>query len=178
MVAASGQRERFAAQVLPHLDDAYRFARWLGNARADAEDIVQEAMLRAFRGFAALRAPAVKPWLLTIVRNCHVDAARQRQRREADRQALADAQGAGAPDPQLAAIQSQSELELQRLLSGLSAEHRETLALREVAELSYREIATLTGVPVGTVMSRLSRARESLREHWQAETQELDHGMR
>ncbi|MBV8783789.1 MAG: sigma-70 family RNA polymerase sigma factor [Gammaproteobacteria bacterium] len=160
--------------MLPHLDAAYRFARWLGNTRADAEDIVQEAMLRAFRAHGALRGEP-RPWLLTIVRNCHVDAHRERQRETSGRGALRDEPLAGfGPDPQLAAIQSQGEAQLQRLLGELTPEQREVLALRELAELSYREIAALLAVPIGTVMSRLARARESLQEHW---TREPDHGV-
>src|SRR5271154_2318312 len=75
------KRARFEAQVLPHLDAAYRFARWLSYAPGDADDVVQEAMLRAFRGFDALRGSDVKAWLLAIVRNCHLTAAKQQQRR-------------------------------------------------------------------------------------------------
>ena len=75
------KRARFEAQVLPHLDAAYRFARWLSGVPADADDVVQEAILRAFRGFDALRGSDVKAWLLTIVRNCHATALKQRQRR-------------------------------------------------------------------------------------------------
>src|ERR1700689_4736244 len=102
------KRARFEAQVLPHLDAAYRFARWLSGAPADADDVVQEAILRAFRGFDALRGSDVKAWLLAIVRNCHSTALRQQQRRalvplpdENDEQggyALID----GRPDPERA----------------------------------------------------------------------------
>jgi RNA polymerase sigma-70 factor (ECF subfamily) len=75
------KRIRFEAEVLPHLDAAYRFARWLANSPSDADDIVQEAVLRAFRGFEALRGSDVKAWLLAIVRNCHLTALDQRRRR-------------------------------------------------------------------------------------------------
>src|ERR1700739_667723 len=75
------KRERFEAQVMPHLDAAYRFARWLSRSSVDADDLVQEAFLRAFRGFDSLRGSDVKAWLLTIVRNCHATAHRQQQRR-------------------------------------------------------------------------------------------------
>src|SRR5579862_9914664 len=83
MAKMDGNRVRFEAQVLPHLDAAYRFARWLGHSSSDAQDIVQEAMLRAYRGFAGLRGGEVKAWLLTIVRNCHATAYQQQQRRAA-----------------------------------------------------------------------------------------------
>src|SRR3982074_2599378 len=75
------KRERFQAQVLPHLDAAYRFARWLSRSPCDADDVVQEAVLRAFRGFEGLRGSDVKAWLLAIVRNCHSTALRQQERR-------------------------------------------------------------------------------------------------
>jgi len=161
--------------VLPHLDAAYRFARWLGNTRADAEDIVQEAMLRAYRAHATLRGAAAKPWLLTIVRNCHLDAYRDRQREAGGRERLGEEPAAGVPDPQLAAIHSQGEAQLQRLLDQLNPAQREILALRELAELSYQDIGRQLGVPIGTVMSRLARAREALQEHW---SREADHGVR
>lgn len=161
--------------MLPHLDAAYRFARWLGNTRADAEDIVQEAMLRAYRAHGTLRGSAAKPWLLSIVRNCHRDAYREAQREAGGRVLLGEEPAGGAPDPQLAAIQSQGEAQLQRLLAQLSPAQREILALRELAELSYQDIARELEVPIGTVMSRLARAREALQEHW---TREADHGVR
>src|ERR1700704_5111487 len=119
------QRGRFEAEVLPHLNAAYRFARWLAHSPGDADDLVQEALLRAFRGFDALRGSDVKSWLLTIVRNCHFTAASQQQRR-----ALVplpeeyDAQDghvlvAATPDPQEDAIRRDEARTLERLLSSL-----------------------------------------------------------
>jgi RNA polymerase sigma-70 factor, ECF subfamily len=167
---------RFEAQVMPHLDAAYRFARWLARSPTDADDIVQDAVLRAYRGFDALRGSDVKSWLLTIVRNCHASAHRQRQRRptvtlpeEGDEDAYAMV--ATAPDPESASIESDAERNLERLLSALSAEHREVMALRELEEMSYREIAAVTGLPIGTVMSRLARARSALKQLWLKEAQ-------
>ena len=108
-----GKRARFEAQVLPHLDAAYRFARWLTRSGADADDIVQEALLRAYRGFDALRGSDIKPWLLTIVRNCHATAHRSRQRHAATVPLPEDndanegyAMAASAPGPESAAIES------------------------------------------------------------------------
>ena len=168
---------RFEAQVMPHLDAAYRFARWLVRSSADAEDIVQESILRAYRGFDALRGTDAKSWLLTIVRNCHATAHRQQQRRaavplpeESDTE-HGYAMTATTPDPQRASIERDEERAFEQLLSQLSPEHREVLALRELEEMSYRDIATLTRLPIGTVMSRLARARAALKELWLTQTQ-------
>jgi RNA polymerase sigma factor (sigma-70 family) len=168
---------RFEAQVMPHLDAAYRFARWLVRSSADAEDIVQESILRAYRGFDALRGTDAKSWLLTIVRNCHATAQRQQQRRaavplpeESDTE-HGYAMTATTPDPQHASIERDEERAFEQLLSQLSPEHREVLALRELEEMSYRDIATLTRLPIGTVMSRLARARAALKELWLTQTQ-------
>jgi RNA polymerase sigma factor (sigma-70 family) len=168
---------RFEAQVMPHLDAAYRFARWLARSSADADDIVQEAVLRAYRGFDGLRASDIKGWLLTIVRNCHATAYRQAQRRATE--ALpeeGDAQHGYAmvssePDPESATILKDDERTFELLMARLSEEHREVLALRELEEMSYREIAAVTRLPIGTVMSRLARARAALKELWLTEAQ-------
>src|SRR5271167_4732002 len=137
------KRARFEAQVLPHLDAAYRFARWLSYAPGDADDVVQEAMLRAYRGFDALRGSDVKAWLLAIVRNCHSTALKQQQRR-----ALVplpeehDAQDGYAMiettlDPESAAMHRDDERTLDRLISALPEEHREVLVLREIEDMNY-----------------------------------------
>jgi RNA polymerase sigma-70 factor, ECF subfamily len=172
------RRARFDAQVLPHLDAAYRFARWLARSPADADDIVQEAMLRAFRGFDGLRGGDVKAWLFAIVRNCHLTALAQRERRgfvplptEGDApegMALVSA----VPDPESASMRRDAERSLERLLRELPPEHREILILREIEELDYREIAAVIEVPIGTVMSRLARARAGLKARWLSESEE------
>lgn len=162
---------------MPHLDAAYRFARWLARSSADADDLVQESILRAYRGFDALRGGDVKAWLLTIVRNCHATAHRQAQRRAAvplPEESDAEhgyAMTATSPDPQHASIERDDERAFERLMSLLSPEHREVLALRELEELSYREIASFTSLPIGTVMSRLARARALLKQLWLKETE-------
>jgi len=150
---------------MPHLDAAYRFARWLTRSSADAEDIVQEAMLRAFRGFEGLRGTDAKGWLLAIVRNCHATALKQRLRSAAaplPPETQFDPPSS-APDPQAASIDQDERRRLDRLLAALPQEHREVLLLRELEDMSYREIAAVTQVPIGTVMSRLARARAALR---------------
>ena len=177
VTAGDGRRMRFEVQVMPHLDAAYRFARWLSRSSPDAEDIVQEAVLRAYRGFDALRGSDVKAWLLTIVRNCHASAHRQERRRAAvplpeDTEAeAAEALAANTPDPETLTMWRDEERTFERLLAGLSQEHREVLGLRELEEMSYREIAEVTGLPIGTVMSRLARARSALKQLWRSETE-------
>lgn len=158
--------------MLPHLDAAYRFARWLSRSPGDAEDLVQEACLRAFRGFDALRGSDVKAWLLTIVRNCHATALKQQRQRAAE--PLRDEQEEqpgylplpGGVDPESATIEEDERRTFDRLIASLAQEHREVLLLRELEEMSYREIATVTRMPIGTVMSRLARARAALRAKW------------
>jgi RNA polymerase sigma factor (sigma-70 family) len=166
------RRRRFEAQVLPHLDAAYRFARWLARSPADADDVVQEAILRAYRGFEALRGSDVKAWLLTIVRNCHSTALKQQQRRaqvplpeEHDTQD-GHALIATTPDPESASIRRDEEHTLKNLIARLPDGYREVLILREIEDMRYREIAAVTNLPMGTVMSRLARARSVLKEHW------------
>jgi RNA polymerase sigma-70 factor, ECF subfamily len=171
------KRGRFEAEVLPHLDAAYRFARWLSRSPGDAEDVVQEAMLRAFRGFDALRGSDVKAWLLAIVRNCHSTALKQQQRRAVvplpDEQDEQDghAMVATAPDPEAAAMRGDEKRTLDQLLAALPEDHREVLVLRELEDMGYREIATVTNVPIGTVMSRLARARAALKARWVQEVE-------
>ena len=166
------KRGRFEAEVLPHLDAAYRFARWLSHSPGDADDVVQEALLRAFRGFDALRGGDVKAWLLAIVRNCHSTALKQQQRRalvplpeENDTQD-GHAMVASTLDPESASISRDEARTLDRVMSALPEEHREVLVLREIDDLDYREIAAITNVPIGTVMSRLARARAALKARW------------
>jgi len=171
------RRRRFEDLVLPHLDAAYRFARWLSRAPGDADDIVQEAVLRAFRGFDALRGSDVKPWLLTIVRNCHLTALKQQRRRGyvplPEEHDLQDGHAlvATTPDPESSSMHSDEQRTLDRLMSALPEEHREILVLREIEEMDYREIATVTNIPIGTVMSRLARARAALKARWLHETE-------
>jgi len=177
------QRARFDAQVLPHLDAAYRFARWLARSPADADDVLQEAMLRAFRGFDDLRGSDVKAWLFAIVRNCHLTAVAQRERRglvplpdEGDPQH--DTLICPAPGPEAASIRGDEERSLARLLEDVAPEHREVLILREIEELDYRQIAAVTQVPIGTVMSRLARARAALKARWSMRSEEERDAMR
>ena len=157
------RRRRFEAQALPYLDAAYNLARWLCRSPVEADDIVQDAMLRAFRAFDGFRGGDIKAWLLAIVRNCWLSAAvagRRRAHANLDDEEL-PALGANPEDE---AVQAGTRRRLDALIAGLPAEFREVLILREMEDLSYREIAEITGAPIGTVMSRLARARTQLRE--------------
>jgi len=157
-------RRSFEEVVLPHLDAAFNYARWLTRNDADAEDVVQDAYVRALRFFSSLRGEDARPWLLTIVRNTWYG----RIARTASAQThvvhddMTDQLVAEGLDPEALAIQSQSAERVQKAVEQLPAEFREVIVLRELEGLAYKEIATVLGVPVGTVMSRLARARERL----------------
>jgi RNA polymerase sigma factor (sigma-70 family) len=178
------RRRRFELLVLPHLDAAYRFARWLTRSPSDADDVLQEAILRAFRGFDALRGSDVKAWLLTIVKNCHLTTLTQQRRGVfeslPEEQALQDDETmiSLTPDPESVAIDQDEKRTFDRLMSALSEEHREVMLLREIEEMNYREIATVTNVPIGTVMSRLARARAALKALWLQEVNGAPHAVR
>jgi RNA polymerase sigma factor (sigma-70 family) len=166
------ERQRFEAQVLPHLDAAYRLARWLSAAPGHAEDVVQDAALRAFRGFANFRGEDAKAWLFAIVRNCHYTAISKRRERDfvplPDEQAEEDAGfAATGPGPEHEVLRRDDERTVQRLLATLPEKFREVLILRELEDMHYRDIALVAGIPIGTVMSRLARARAALKETWQ-----------
>jgi len=155
---------------MPHLDAAYNLARWLARDRDLADDIVQDAMVRAFRAFDSLRGEDAKPWLLTIVRNCHRTLLAQNRRRAhvplPEEDGEMPAIRAEEPDPEVTAANTSDARKLRAAIATLPEEFRETLILREMEDLSYREIAEVAGVPIGTVMSRLARARAMLREKW------------
>jgi len=146
--------------MLPHMDAAYNFARYLARDPVAAEDIVQEAFLRAFRRFESWRGDSAKAWLLAIVRNCYIDWVRT-DRYEESRDTIRDA--TSDPDtPESLLLQTHEAVMLRQTIAALPEPFRETLVLRELEELSYKEIAAITAVPIGTVMSRLARAREML----------------
>ncbi|MBN3855209.1 RNA polymerase sigma factor [Paraburkholderia sp. Ac-20340] len=165
----AARSRRFQALALPHLDAAYNLARWLSRNPGDAEDIVQEAFLRAFRFFDAFRGDEARPWLLAIVRRVWYDEWRRRAGAEevAPFDELRDdlppdGWDTGSIDPETLAIRAESSRHVHEALQRLPVEYREVLVLRELEELEYREIATVIDVPIGTVMSRLARARKRL----------------
>jgi RNA polymerase sigma-70 factor (ECF subfamily) len=171
-----GKAERFRAAALPYLDDVYTLARYLLRNTADAEDAAQECYLRAFRHFETFRGGPIKPWLLAILRNvCRAEYAR-RGTLAAVVDNLDEAENASdglwseaQHSPETETLQRLDGESMQQLIAQLPSAFREALVLREVNDLSYREIADVTGVPVGTVMSRLARARGLLRAAWLAE---------
>jgi RNA polymerase sigma-70 factor, ECF subfamily len=159
--------------MLPHLGAAFTLARYLLRESADAEDAVQEAYLQALRHFGGFRGENARAWLLTIVRRvCYgwLERAR-RQAWSADPDLIDDLPGAG-DDPETAFLRGERQEQLARAVDTLPVPFREVIVLREIQELSYQEIATVTGVPVGTVMSRLARARRRLQRVLLAEGME------
>jgi RNA polymerase sigma-70 factor, ECF subfamily len=175
-LAAETTRQRFDEVALPHLDAAYNLARWLTRNDADAGDVVQEAFLRALTYFDGYRGDNGKAWLLTIVRNtCFRWLERNRPAvvvpfsRDVDSEverAAASAGGEAAPDPETLLLRERDAALLNDLIGKLPPLFREALVLRELEDLSYREIADVLGVPMGTVMSRLARARGLLKGAW------------
>ncbi len=167
---AGDDKARFAAVVLPHLADAYTFARALTRNRADAADVVQEASLRAFRAIFSYAGGNARAWFLTIVRNTAYSwMAKNRSPMLVgveDLEAVERTQSAGAhaqdETPEAALIAKADAARLDAAIAGLPVPFRETLVLRDIHGLDYREIARVTDVPVGTVMSRLARARRRL----------------
>ena len=158
------ERERFDDNVLPYLDAAYNLARYLLRDEHDAEEAVQEAFLRAMRHFGGFRGTDGRPWLLSIVRNvCFTQLGRRHAGGEAiefDEEIHAREEELSAPEADLARVLAAESL--RRGLEQLAPEFREVLVLRELEELSYKEIAHVIGAPIGTVMSRLARGRKQL----------------
>jgi RNA polymerase sigma-70 factor (ECF subfamily) len=158
-----GDAERFSALVLPHIDAAYNLARYLCRDATAADDIVQDAFLRAFRGFHGWRGDSPKAWLLAIVRNCFLSAVAARRARPAETDdGIAAAALVEHDTPETLLVRDSEARLVRQMLDALPEPFRETLVLREMEELSYREIALITRVPIGTVMSRLSRGRQML----------------
>jgi len=156
----------FEQLVLPHLDAAYNLARWLTHNQQDAEDAVQEAYLRAFRFFSGFRGGDARAWFMRIVRNtCFTWLHRNRPLRdtaEFDENLLQP--DSSVPNPEEVVLQNESGTLMRKALEKLPPNFREVLVLRELQGMSYREIADITGLPTGTVMSSLSRARDRLRQ--------------
>ena len=171
---------RFEQTIMPHLDAAYNLARWLTRNDSDAQDVVQDACLRAFKYFDSFEGENSSAWLLAIVRNtCFTWMRRNRPSEEVvasepvDDESASNAEpllGGGsrslATDPETLLIEGRDRAEVNALVAKLPAEFREVIVLREIEDLSYREIADIVGIPIGTVMSRLSRARKLLHDGW------------
>lgn len=177
--SAPDRARRFREMALPHLDDVYTLARYLLRNPSDAEDAVQECYLRALKHFDGYRGPDIKPWLLAILRNvCRAEFARRANSSaaaiedvdESAEQAPLWREAQETPEAQM--MRARDALTIRRLIDSLAEPFRETLVLREISNLSYREIAQAVGAPVGTVMSRLARARTMLRSAWMAEEEQ------
>jgi RNA polymerase sigma-70 factor (ECF subfamily) len=165
-VAQSTKLVRFEEAVMPHFDAAYNLARWLTRSAQDADDVVQEAYLRAFTFFDTFRGGDGRPWVLSIVRNTcftwlHKNRAQELMTEFDEALHSAPAESSNPETLQLKRLETEI---LRDGLDRLPAEFREVLVLREMEDLSYKEIAEVTGVAMGTVMSRLSRARRRLHE--------------
>jgi len=173
-IAEQEQMRRFRDAALPHLDEVYTLARYLMRNTDDAEDAVQECYLRALRHFDSYRGPAMKPWLLAILRNvCNTEFARRSRREVLTDYAQDELVTEEMPmwqepqaSPEKMMLQQQDSATIRRLVEELPEPFREAIVLREMNDLSYKEIAEVAGVPVGTVMSRLARARAMLRSAW------------
>lgn len=186
--------QQFEDLFLPHLDAAYSLARFIARDPVAADDIVQESFLRAFRSFGKYRGGDAKTWLLTIVRNCSFDWSKSSRRdagaavevaeSSASSSGVSVAESAGDPlgrwipnpdelgdctqdGPETAVLRQNEIDEVRAMIARLPEPFRETLVLRELEELTYKQIAEVTDVPVGTVMSRLARARQMLAEEWE-----------
>jgi RNA polymerase sigma-70 factor (ECF subfamily) len=172
--------QRFRDAALPYLDDVYTVARYLLRDPADAEDAVQECYLRALKHFDTYHGPAMKPWLLAILRNvCHAEFARRARSTATAIEDLPESDEATAPlwqethdTPETQALQKRDANAIRRMIAALPEPFHETFVLREIQNLSYREIAGIVDAPVGTVMSRLARARAMLRSAWLAEEEQ------
>jgi RNA polymerase sigma factor (sigma-70 family) len=157
---------RFEREVMPHLDAAYNLARWLTRDPDDAEDVVQDACMRALRYVDSLRGGGGKAWLLTIVRNAFYDWVSRNRPVEIVHdggEAAAEAVDDDAIDPEQAAVRKSDARVLADALATLPLQFREAIVLRELEDMSYRDIARVIDVPIGTVMSRLARGRAMLR---------------
>jgi RNA polymerase sigma-70 factor, ECF subfamily len=172
--AEQEKARRFRNAALPYIDDVFALARYLMRNAADAEDAVQECYLRAFQHFDSYRGPAMKPWLLAILRNvCYAEFARRGKHQLSADDPWDDRAPEQMPiwqepsaSPEASFIRAHDDETIRRLIAALPPPFREAIVLREVNDLSYQEIAEVAGVPIGTVMSRLARARSMLRSAW------------
>jgi RNA polymerase sigma-70 factor (ECF subfamily) len=161
------RRERFEQTVLPHLDAAYNLARWLTRNDQDAQDVTQESFLRAFRFFDGYQGGNMRAWLLTIVRNTCYTWLHQNRAPGSDEvfdEEIHSAEFSGGASPEIQVLASADKETLRRAVEELPDVFREVLVLREIEGMSYKEIADVASVSIGTVMSRLARARTRLRQ--------------
>jgi len=153
---------RFEQTVVPHLDAAYNLSRWLTRNDTDAQDVVQESYLRAFKFFGSYRGGDSRSWLLTIVRNTCYTWLQQNRARELTTEFDEEIHSTESGNPETLLLEGANKQLVKQALEELPVSFREVVILRELEGLSYKEIADITDVPVGTVMSRLARARKRL----------------
>jgi len=167
----------FESAVMPHLDAAYNLARWITRNDHDAEDVVQEAFMRAFRYLDRMKGVEGRPWLLTIVRNtCYSWLEKNRPAELValdDADAVIDAMPSNAPSPEVVVLQSAQRKLVNQALEDLPVAFREVIVLREIEDMSYKDIAAVAGIPIGTVMSRLARGREMLKRAIEARNRKV-----
>jgi RNA polymerase sigma-70 factor (ECF subfamily) len=163
-MSASKTSVEFEKIFLPHLNAAYNLARLLLRDPGDAEDVVQESYLKAMRAFSGFRGDSARPWLLTIVRNTAFTWLRANRSRGDHAEYNDEIHGSTASTPEVESLDKERSRAIGDCVEALPPDYREAIVLREMEELSYSEIAKITGVPQGTVMSRLSRARARLAE--------------
>jgi RNA polymerase sigma-70 factor, ECF subfamily len=176
--SADATLARFKRDVVPQLDAAYNFARFLSRDAEAAQDIVQEAFLRAYRSFAGYRGGDARAWIFTIVRNCYhtwLMGQRRKSRLEVDCQVEGDSEElistvpSDEDTPEAALIRKAEAQTVHLILNAMPRPFREILVLREIEELSYHQISDITALPIGTVMSRLARARKAFADAWDGE---------
>ncbi len=162
--------------MMPHMDAANNLACWLTGNAEDAQDVVQEAYLRAFKYFAGYRGDNSRAWLLRIVRNAFYDSIRRSRQEEGTAMPQEEAERVPdpAPGPDAALLRKADSEMVSRAIEGLPVAYREILVMRELEDCSYKEIADIAAVPMGTVMSRLARARELVRKQLVEELQKAE----
>ncbi len=175
----TGPRE-FERLALPHLDAAYNLARWLTRNDSDAQDVVQEAYLRAYKYFAGFRGENFRAWLLAVVRRAAYDWLHRNRPAELVPASGLDVEGIAGDsetdNPETALLRQADQRLVNDMIAALPPQFREVVILRELQELSYKEIAAIADVPVGTVMSRLARARAMLAADGRRRLKEASHG--
>jgi RNA polymerase sigma factor (sigma-70 family) len=174
---------RFKQNIVPQLDAAYNFARFLSRDADAAQDIVQEAFLRAYRSFAGYRGGDARAWIFTIARNCYrswLTDRRRKSRVEVDHHGEGDSEGlitnipSDEDTPEAMLVREAETQTVRLILNAMPRPFREILVLRELEELSYRQISEITALPIGTVMSRLARARRAFGVAWDRESKNTD----
>ena len=178
-IQGGNRTDAFERVVLPHLDAAYTLARWLTRSDDDASDVVQEASLRALKFVDGYRGENSRSWFLSIVRNSAYTFLKARNSSETE--SLQDdappAQGGGPENPEATVMKNIDIALLREAIEELPVEFREVIILRELQELSYEEVARVAGIPIGTVMSRLARARTRLVERMTRQNSRSSHGV-